>query len=338
MGMMETVRPDNACMSVWYVPCIGFDGKKWNQSIDCGKCSACLRKWSGKVYAKINAGLEHHGYVGWKVVLLSWDKGTCDRVCLLSFRNWRNSVLSHHKSDVVWFRVFEHTKAGTLHVHMLIKGDDFPYVPRRGRYEKVKDWYRRLDDVQKKFSDRCKSFGLGPYVVVEDVHNSKGMPRYMAKYMSKGGDKSTGIRYYGNSRNWAPKSEMKAPLIASTGAFRKESDSPFANSTNPYTKSMEFEKKNIKVADKKWSKYFELFSNDDLNELDELFDEIDNPPIGKYPCECGCGVSRTYAILEKRRREMIKTRIDEIAEERLGERLSLKTMRWLLWQYECTEV
>ena len=165
-----------------------YDRKHYYQTaIRCRSCKGCLNHQRHQLIARVNAAMNKHRGVSWQFVTFTirLDDDYCDCQFLTAWQKFRRYTLS--KSKLPWFRVFERTKKGALHIHLLADSRiGLPLIPRANRYERLEHFRNRLSPEAKKFQDRLCSFGFGPIMNVEKVKSDKAVPAYVAKYVCKG--------------------------------------------------------------------------------------------------------------------------------------------------------
>lgn len=137
--------------------------------------------------AKINSGIAANPSIRWRFATftLRRTKGYCDCNFINAWFKFRKHVLT--PKPYLWFRVFERTKAGTLHAHVLLDSRfNIPFMPRAFNGQSLKNYNARLRPAARNFQQRLMNYGFGPIMNVESVMSNKAIPAYLAKYMSKG--------------------------------------------------------------------------------------------------------------------------------------------------------
>lgn len=327
--MVAVTRPDSACLAVSQVPCVGYDGTRWAAAVRCGACAPCLRVWSAGVARRVRAGMELHSGP-WQFVTLTFRSGTCSRKAQASFRRWRHDTFQRH--EYPWFRVFEFTKAGTLHVHLILPREaGLPLVsaPRRSG-ESLRGWRRRLSPAGRRFSDRLVRYGFGPICEVAPVQNVGYAGRYLSKYLSKGKRdqqhglaEATRIRLYGCSRNWAPSSPDGAPLVRQVGRFIPHGHSGVdcPAPCSPYRGTIAWERHHDGSAHDFWAALGRHVPDTVASAARTWVDRLRAPPVTKHVCECGCGTPYHRSLsgeVADRRRAFLWSRLHVAARLHLG--------------------
>lgn len=142
-----------------------------------------------------------------KFVTLTWDASqphTPDQAARVLVRAWRN-VLQRAKrrgmiDDCQFLAVFESTKAGYPHLHILARMD---YLPHR--------W----------LSAAMQRYAASPIVDISAVRSTRHAAWYIAKYVSKGPAKWEGCKRYWRSRGYTTDTSQLddgRPLIDATAA------------------------------------------------------------------------------------------------------------------------
>lgn len=113
---------------------------------------------------------------------------------------WR-MVLQRAKREgiaqqVQYLAVFEETKAGTPHLHILAR---CPYIPQR--------W----------LSDRMREYCDSPIVDIRKIWNRRHASRYVAKYVSKGPGRFRGCKRYWRSQAYSDLQRQEANTTGKTG-------------------------------------------------------------------------------------------------------------------------
>lgn len=94
----------------------------------------------------------------------------------------------HPKAHIQYLAVFEETKKGWPHLHILQRGD---YMS------------------QKWLSEQMQRHTGSPVVWIERVRNATNAARYVAKYVSKGPGRFDGCKRYWSSQGWALRWKVK---------------------------------------------------------------------------------------------------------------------------------
>ena len=231
-----------------YVSMSSYDGKKvWQTKLRCGKCDECRNFRRKQFMAKLHNGIQFWGrHHSWQFLTLTMDpkKGrNCDCDFLLAWFKFRKHMLSNADVKAPWARVFERQKNGNLHAHVLVsRAYDFPLVRRSKHREGQRAYLRRQSDDGRAFIRRIEGFGFGVRMSNDSVHSNKGMPGYMAKYMSKAAHVSVegapaSSRYSPSSRVLAPKDDgVKAIESGSTSDITSSRVRSYGFSRNFMTK------------------------------------------------------------------------------------------------------
>jgi hypothetical protein len=123
------------------------------------------------------------------------DSITAEQAAKDLVRAWRliRRSLKHAnpKLKLNFLAVFEHTRAGWPHLHILIRG---PYL----------DWWW-LSRQMERLTD-------SPRVDIRKVHNGQGAARYMAKYIGKAPGKFGTLKRYWSTPTWELDSKIKGRI------------------------------------------------------------------------------------------------------------------------------
>lgn len=161
-----------------------FRCKTWN-------CATCAEKNRKRLIAICKAGNPTMllTLTTNPAMYFDYDAAACDLVD--AWRRMRQQLKRHHgHRSIEFIAVFERTKAGWPHLHILIRGRFIPHAW-------IKNYMARRTNA--------------PIVDIRKVHNATQAAIYIAKYIAKAPEKFEGCKRYWASHNYAPKRIKKAP-------------------------------------------------------------------------------------------------------------------------------
>lgn len=146
------------------------------------QCQECLHRRLRKLRDLARAGLPN----AFLTLTVNPDRfRDMDEAARALVRAWRNirqrAAREGIASKIPYLAVFEETKKGWPHLHILIRS---PYIP------------------QKWLSDRMHEYAGSPVVDIRAVKTSRGASQYIAKYVSKGPGRFEGTKRYWRSQDW----------------------------------------------------------------------------------------------------------------------------------------
>lgn len=132
------------------------------------------------------------------LITLTWNpeqQATSDEAAKQLVHAWR-MIRQRAKRDgiadrIEYIAIFEHTKKGWPHLHILARA---PYIPQA--------W----------LSARMKEYAGSPIVDIRRVYSKRHASRYVAKYVSKGPAQYVGTKRYFRSQQYSTEGRDHAPV------------------------------------------------------------------------------------------------------------------------------
>lgn len=229
--MVAKIKIKDACQGNLYLTAKCIHGNVSRSKMRCMnivECSSCKNVWRGKVRAKIHEGAKGRPIYGaWMFLTIteSTDRGVDD--VLESYKKFRKWLWREYPG-CKFFRVFELTKRGRLHIHIL-HDSGIPLVEKANKLgEKEGPYLRKQSKEGRKFIERLINFGFGYIIDNQPLrYGPGGAGSYMAKYLGKATNKviqrpdGRSIRVAEGSRNWPTKKKVEQYLFTNTtvGSF-----------------------------------------------------------------------------------------------------------------------
>lgn len=208
------------------------------------KRSACALAWNVQFLAE-KYGLEHLGFL----TLTFADNVTCPNEAQRRFHSLCTNVIRKRYRDWIW--VWERTKAGRIHFHLVValdgdirSGFDFEAIERND-YKTANVTIRA---EWKFWRDTAKRYGFGRTELLPVKSTAEGIARYVGKYISKHigqrEERDKGCKLVGYSagaraasarfsfasqggREWRQKVGVYAKALGALGATPDRSPVPF---------------------------------------------------------------------------------------------------------------
>ncbi len=160
---------------------------KTKQEAELNQFSTAHRKSAYALELNVKAFIDRFGInkVGFMTLTFS-DHVTCPKEAQRRFNSLRTNFLKHHYKHYI--RVIERTKSGRIHYHLLVATND---DIRRGlNFQQIAARvYKTANDAIKRHWKNLRTampkYGFGRCELLPVKTNSKGLARYVAKYIGK---------------------------------------------------------------------------------------------------------------------------------------------------------
>ena len=291
------------CPRPWYQAVEDFDGSARTVVRGCGHCYTCREQWARRVRARAIAGVQSRGSATWRFATWTFDRDLCIRSAIDCWRVFQRRACKPKFGKVDYFRCYETTARGRLHVHAIVNvqryaGPWFPDTPapyKRG--ETLAHWRSRISPESVTIADRLQEIGFGPLFEVAPVLAKYGAAAYLAGYLGKGEpirlEDGRSLRLYGTSRGWAPNVSGLAPMAAAVSPVQRHVPDEWPANGVLGPLSIQGQRERDARAQNFWLSAYDEIALRDWAGLDRAVASIVDAQTPRYhndACACGCGV------------------------------------------------